>query len=92
MANGFGKKLKELREAKGLSQEGLARAAGISVSSVSKLEQQKGESGQDPAWSTIQALARALGVTCEAFADCEDMKGEEEKPATKKPTTKKGKK
>ena len=88
MAIGLGKRLKELREAKGLSQEGLARAAGISVSSVSKLEQQKGESGQDPTWSTIQALARALGVDCTAFADCEEAGGEPDK----KPTAKKGKK
>jgi transcriptional regulator with XRE-family HTH domain len=59
----FGDRLKELREAAGLSQEGLARAAGISTSAVSKLEQKL----VDPGWQTVQALARALGVSCQAF-------------------------
>lgn len=80
---GFARRLKELRERMGMSQESLARAAGISVSSVSKLEQR---ADQDPAWSTVQAIARALGVDCTAFSDCEDVKGEsqeEEKPAGK---------
>jgi transcriptional regulator with XRE-family HTH domain len=63
MADGFGRRLKELREAAGLTQESLARAADVSVSSVSKLEQRD----LDPAWSTVQALARALGVSTEAF-------------------------
>jgi transcriptional regulator with XRE-family HTH domain len=92
MASQFGRRLKELREAKGLSQEGLARLANISVSSVSKLEQ-SGE--QDPAWSTVQALARSLGVTCESFSDAQPVASEDKlaaKQETKKPTAKKGKK
>jgi transcriptional regulator with XRE-family HTH domain len=59
----FGKRLKQLREAAGLTQEGLARAAGLSTSAVARIEQR----GKDPAWSTVQRLARALGVALSAF-------------------------
>jgi transcriptional regulator with XRE-family HTH domain len=81
MATSFGKRLKELREEKGLTQEGLARAVEMSVSAVSKMEHRE----LDPSWSTVQKLARALGVSCEAFSD----QSEEDKPR-KKATTKKG--
>lgn len=60
----FGDRLKALREGKGMTQEGLARAAGVSVGTVSKLEQK----GIDPSWSTVQKLAAALGVPVGAFA------------------------
>jgi transcriptional regulator with XRE-family HTH domain len=59
----FNERLKELREKAGLTQEGLARAADISLSAVSKLEQNP----TDPSWSTVQSLAKALGVDCKAF-------------------------
>ena len=61
----FGERLKELREAAGLSQDGLARAAGLSTSTVAKIERLD----IDPSWTTVQALARALGVSTEAFQD-----------------------
>jgi transcriptional regulator with XRE-family HTH domain len=67
---GFGKQLKLLREKSGMTQESLARAAGLSVSSVSRLEQRD----LDPAWSTVQAIAKALGVSCDAFNE-EETKG-----------------
>src|SRR5262249_53099656 len=63
-AMAFNERLKELREAAGMTQEALARAAGLRVSTVSKLEQK----GVDPNWSTVQKLADALGVGVEAFA------------------------
>jgi transcriptional regulator with XRE-family HTH domain len=59
----FNERLKALREKAGMTQEGLARTACISVSAVSKLEQ----SDIDPSWSTVQALAQALGVDCRSF-------------------------
>jgi transcriptional regulator with XRE-family HTH domain len=65
----FGERLHQLREIAKMTQEGLARATGLSVSAVSKLEQRS----IDPSWSTVQKMAKALGVTCEAFAECEDM-------------------
>jgi transcriptional regulator with XRE-family HTH domain len=76
----FGDRLKELREAAGMSQEALARAANISTSAVSKLEQKL----VDPGWQTVQALARALGVTCQAFeSDAPDDQPEAPPPAKK---------
>ena len=61
----FGERLKELREAAALSQDGLARQAGLSTSTVAKIERLD----IDPSWTTVQALARALGVSTEAFQD-----------------------
>jgi transcriptional regulator with XRE-family HTH domain len=61
----FGDRLKALRNRAGLSQEALARSAGLSTSNVSKLEQKK----VIPSWPTVQALARALGVSLDALAD-----------------------
>jgi len=78
----FSALLKALRMEKGLSQDALARAAGLSVSAISKLEQ----NDMDPAWSTVQQLAKALGVSCEAFADCAA------RPPAKKAAPSKGKK
>lgn len=62
----FSERLKKLRLEAGLSQEGLARAAGISLSSVCKLEQ--GDT-IDPSLSTVTKLAKALNVDCRAFMD-----------------------
>jgi transcriptional regulator with XRE-family HTH domain len=61
----FGERLKELREAAGLSQDGLARAAGLSTSTVAKIERLD----IDPSWTTVQALAKALAVSTEAFQE-----------------------
>ena len=61
------------REAAGLSQEALARAANVSTSTVCKMEQRD----VDPSWSTVQALARALGLTTHAF---EEDAGQAEPP------------
>jgi transcriptional regulator with XRE-family HTH domain len=59
-----GKRLKQLREAAGLTQQELAFRAGLSVSNLSQIEQGK---KADPRASTLLALARALGVTMESF-------------------------
>ena len=63
MAKSFGESLRKLRTEARMTQEALARATGLSVSTVSKLEQ----GGIDPAWSTVQKLAAALNVSCESF-------------------------
>lgn len=85
MASGFGPRLKELREKAGLTQEGLARAAGLSSSFVSKIEQRS----PDPSWTTVQALARALGVSCEAFGASDEVHTQGP-PAPRKPIAKRG--
>jgi transcriptional regulator with XRE-family HTH domain len=61
--DGFASKLKQLREAAGLSQADLAERAGMNVFGVAKLEQ----GVREPTWATVQALARALAVSVEAF-------------------------
>ena len=48
-----------------MTQEDLARAADMSVSAVSKLEQRE----MDPSWSTVVRLAKALGVNTLAFEE-----------------------
>ena len=50
-----------------MSQEDVARASDLSVSTVSKLEQKP----FDPSWSTVQKIAKALGVEVTAFLDDE---------------------
>ncbi len=51
-------RLKELREAKGLSVRGLAREAGISTETVYSVEHGK----RQPSVRTLGKIARALGV------------------------------
>jgi transcriptional regulator with XRE-family HTH domain len=64
----FSRRLKELRVTAGMTQEAVAHAARLTVSAVSKLEQRD----VDPAWSTVQRLAKALGVDVREFMDVED--------------------
>ena len=59
----FGRRLKLIRARVGLTQEGLARAADVSLSTVAKLE--RGE--VDPSWNSVQRLAKALGVKTEGL-------------------------
>lgn len=59
----FGKRLKELRDGAGLTQQALAEAAGLSKDAIYSIEAGK----RRPTWDTAIALAGALGVTCEAF-------------------------
>lgn len=62
---GFNMILKKLRDEAGLTQEELARRAGLSVHTISKLEQKD----LDPAWSTVQKLAKALELSTDAFTE-----------------------
>ena len=56
--------MRELREARGLTQRGLANASGVSLGAVRHFEQ----GSQQPGWPNVLALALALGVTPDAFA------------------------
>jgi transcriptional regulator with XRE-family HTH domain len=62
--NNFPQRLRALRKLRGLTQEALARAAELSVGTVSKLE----EKGMDPKLSTLLALAGTLGVSLDQLA------------------------
>jgi transcriptional regulator with XRE-family HTH domain len=68
----FAEKLRELRDAAGLSEAKLAQASGVSFASVHEY----GLGRRKPSLAAAVKIARALGVSCEAFADCEDVAGE----------------
>lgn len=57
----FAERLKELREERGLSQMGLARATGISQSSIARWELEKSE----PTVSAIIVLSRFFGESAD---------------------------
>jgi putative transcriptional regulator len=59
----FAKRLKELREAAGLTQKELAEKATVGQRTVSHLEQ----GAQTPSWATVMKLAEALGIDSTAF-------------------------
>lgn len=62
-ATGFGQRLREEREARGLTQQKLAELAGCHSITLSKLE--RGES--EPAWPLVLALAQALEIEVGQF-------------------------
>src|SRR5947209_5809087 len=64
MPSGFGQRLRELWESRGLTQRQLAERVGCSTSTVTGIER----GVQDPAWTLAVSLAAALGVGVEAFA------------------------
>jgi len=77
VAKAFGRRLRALREEKGLTQAALGGAAGgMKDSAIARLEAGK----RTPAWDTVLLLAEALGVTPDAF-----LEDPEEKPTKKKP-------
>jgi transcriptional regulator with XRE-family HTH domain len=59
----FGPRLKELREAAGLTQPELAQRAGLSKAGVANLEQGR----RTPGWDTVLILAAALQATPNDF-------------------------
>jgi transcriptional regulator with XRE-family HTH domain len=82
----FGERLRELRQAAGLSQPQLADAAGVPVGSIRNYEQGQ----REPYWFVVFKLAKALGVSCEAFAACVPVEGV--KPPPPAPRRGKGRK
>jgi transcriptional regulator with XRE-family HTH domain len=79
----FGARVKELREAAGLSQKDLAEKIGKTVRTVSRLE----TGVQEATWPIVLDLARALGVDCRAFQEApavqqEPKRGRPAKPAS----------
>jgi transcriptional regulator with XRE-family HTH domain len=62
-AEWFAGRLRELREAKGSTQQQLADAAGLKLGGIRDLEQGR----RSPTWETVVALCKALGVTADAF-------------------------
>jgi len=60
----IGRRIQEARKAAGLTQEGLARRADVSLNGLAQLEQ---GGRKDPHVSTVQKLAVALGLPPEHF-------------------------
>ena len=63
-AEWFAGRLRELREAKGLTQTELAARTGLTTDGIAKLER----SDRGPTWETVIALCQALGVAVGEFA------------------------
>lgn len=59
----FAKRLKDIRERKGMTQEELANACGLSISFIRAVEQ--GVSA--PSFESIEVLAEALDVEAKEF-------------------------
>lgn len=60
---GIGKRIREIREARGMSLNALARRAGVAPANVSRLENEH----QSVKIETLEALVRALGLTIGEF-------------------------
>lgn len=69
----FAEKLRELRDSKGISEAKLAEASGVPFGTVHEY----GLGRRKPSLTAAVKLAAALGVSCEAFAQCDDVTGEE---------------
>ena len=63
----FGEKLRELREATGLTQKALAEASGQAQQSLARWE----NGDHVPTIDALQSLCRTLGVECAIFNECE---------------------
>lgn len=57
MKHTMGDKIRQLRERAGMTQEGLARASGLTTSSISKIER-----GSSVRLDTAEKIAKALAV------------------------------
>lgn len=62
MGSAFGTRLRSLREAKGLTLQQVADAAGCTKAYIWELEKKP---GQKPSAERIQAIAKVLGITME---------------------------
>ena len=67
----MGQRLKELRDRKGLTQEGVARAAGVTLGAVRKWER----GTRTPSFEMAIRLAGALGCSLDELAGMKPPKG-----------------
>jgi transcriptional regulator with XRE-family HTH domain len=67
----FREKLRELREAVGLSEAKLAKACGIPPGTLHNYC----IGVRRPSLAAAAKIARALGTTCDVFAECSDIAG-----------------
>lgn len=67
----FGRRVRSIRAARGLTQEGLAEKAGLSPEYVSQIE--RGEAS--PSFETVSSIASAFSVGPSALFDFSDLEG-----------------
>ena len=86
----FAEKLRELRDAKGLSEAKLAKLSGLPFGTVHVY----GIGRSKPSFAAVVKLAKALEVDCTMFSSCDDIADEpvELETASKRPPARKGKK
>lgn len=80
----FAQKLRQLRDAAGLSEAKLAELSGVALGALHTYGLEKGGGSRRPSFSAVVKIAKALGTTCEAFAECEDIADDTPKKPGKK--------
>jgi transcriptional regulator with XRE-family HTH domain len=65
----LGKAIRQLRDKRGMTQEALAHAAGVTVGHLSMIE--RGHS--NPTWATVKAIAKALATAVAELATLADQ-------------------
>ena len=65
----FGKRLRDIRRRKDMTQERLADLSGLSIQYIGEIERRK----RNPSLTSIEALAKALGMTVSDFFDLEQF-------------------
>lgn len=68
----LGKAIRQLRDKRGMTQEALAHAAGVTVGHLSMIE--RGHS--NPTWSTVRGIAKALDISMSDLAKLADVLGD----------------
>ncbi len=66
----FGKKLRHIRQAKGMTQEALAELSNLSIQFIGEIERGK----RNPSLTSIQNLASALDEPVPSFFDLEEFR------------------
>lgn len=75
----FGKRLKELMAANGLTERGLAEKSGVSYGAIQGYVINR----RIPGFDVVLKLAKALGTSCDVFAEC-TFEYEPQTPKTKR--------
>jgi transcriptional regulator with XRE-family HTH domain len=70
----FADKLRQLRDAAGLTQEQMAERSGITLWTIRGYEQGR----RDPNWKGMLSLAKALNVAAEVFCECDESTPEKQ--------------
>jgi transcriptional regulator with XRE-family HTH domain len=67
----LGSALRELREARDLSQESASHAANITLGTYGKIERNE----VAPAWATVRAIAAGFGISMKELGEAVDQQG-----------------